>query len=94
MDPIKALNKDLFEKVRVGDTQSVTALLTERADVNSQLDEDTERLTPIHVACIRGHLDIVKVLMQAKANIEAREHVWFTFLPLDIMLCLFSCLIS
>lgn len=35
-------------------------------------DEDEDSNTPLHLACTHGHLGVVKVLVEADADVEAR----------------------
>ena len=44
-------------------------------------DEDFESQTPLHLACIYGHIKVVAALIEAKANIRARNYYLWT--PLD-----------
>ena len=44
-------------------------------------DEDYESQTPLHLACVHGHIKVVAALIEAKANIQARNYYLWT--PLD-----------
>lgn len=53
-----------------GDGTGVTELLSEGIDVNSI---DLDGRTALHVAACEGHVEVVKLLLDWKANIEARD---------------------
>ncbi|KAJ0035596.1 hypothetical protein Pint_26241 [Pistacia integerrima] len=53
-----------------GDTKGVEDLLDEGIDVNSI---DLDGRTALHIAACEGHLEVVKLLLQRKANIDARD---------------------
>lgn len=44
-------------------------------------DENEESNTPLHLACLQGHAEIVEVLLEAGADVEARNSSLWT--PLD-----------
>lgn len=44
-------------------------------------DENEESNTPLHLACLEGHADVVKVLLEHGAEVEARNTSLWT--PLD-----------
>ena len=44
-------------------------------------DENENSDTPLHLACLQGHTDVVKVLLEAGAEVEARNSSLWT--PLD-----------
>lgn len=53
-----------------GDTMGVQDLLNEGIDVNSI---DLDGRTALHIAACEGHVDVVKLLLSRKANIDARD---------------------
>ena len=48
----------------------VDALIHYQSDTIQDEDEDSN--SPLHLACINGHVEVAKVLIAAKCNIEAR----------------------
>lgn len=44
-------------------------------------DENEESNTPLHLACLEGHSEVVSVLLEAGADVEARNSSLWT--PLD-----------
>ncbi|KAL5510667.1 hypothetical protein EMCRGX_G006253, partial [Ephydatia muelleri] len=64
----QAAATQLLSAERDGDIATVRRLLTEgRMDVNVT-DEDDQ--SPLFISCLNGHLDIVKTLIEAGANIN------------------------
>lgn len=53
-----------------GDVRGVTDLLNEGIDVNSI---DLDGRTGLHIAACEGHVEVVKLLLSRKANIDARD---------------------
>lgn len=53
-----------------GDLQGVDDLLSEGIDVNSI---DLDGRTALHIAACEGHIEVVKLLLSWKANIDARD---------------------
>ncbi|KAF8402413.1 hypothetical protein HHK36_013368 [Tetracentron sinense] len=53
-----------------GDVRGVDDLLKEGIDVNSI---DLDGRTALHIAACEGHVDVVKLLLSRKANIDARD---------------------
>lgn len=53
-----------------GDTKGVEDLLNEGIDVNSI---DLDGRTALHIAACEGHVEVVKLLLSRKANIDARD---------------------
>lgn len=53
-----------------GDVKGVEDLLNEGIDVNSI---DLDGRTALHVAACEGHVDVAKLLLSRKANLDARD---------------------
>ncbi|MBA0599699.1 hypothetical protein Gorai_005907, partial [Gossypium raimondii] len=53
-----------------GDAKGVEDLLNEGVDVNSI---DLDGRTALHIAACEGHVEVVKLLLVRKANIDARD---------------------
>ncbi len=69
----KKLAKDLWEAVVKRDVIKVRSLLGQGADPNHQLywsDEWGYKDPPLHRACYRGHLEIVKTLVTHGARTD------------------------
>ena len=64
--------------------EAAQRLLEVNADVNAV--ESKYRRTPLHVAAYKGHGDLTKILLEAKADPCAREEDGWT--PLDWAKCL------
>ncbi|XP_064382295.1 uncharacterized protein LOC135331159 isoform X1 [Halichondria panicea] len=77
-DAQKKLAEDLYQAVRSDDVTKVRSLLGQGADPNQQLywsDEWAEKLPPLHWACLRGYLEIVKTLVTHGAHTEDLKDV-------------------
>ncbi|CAA6667752.1 unnamed protein product [Spirodela intermedia] len=59
-----------------GDVKGVEDLLNEGADVNSI---DLDGRTALHIAACEGHIEVVKLLLSRKANIDARDRWGSTY---------------
>lgn len=53
-----------------GDVKGVGELLKDGVDVNSI---DLDGRTALHIAACEGHVDVVKLLLSWRANIDARD---------------------
>ncbi len=62
----------VFEAARDGDTGLVTRLLDGDADLVKERDS-TFGATPLHWAALRGHTEVVKLLLQRGADVSARN---------------------
>jgi ankyrin repeat protein len=63
-----ANGQGLFQAARYGDIANVRKYL----DLGTNIDvEDYRGLTSLQIACIYGHLDVVRLLLDRGANIEA-----------------------
>src|SRR5689334_12903869 len=51
-------------------SRTVTVLLEHGADINPV---DKTNTTPLHLASERGHVDVVKILLDRHARIDARD---------------------
>ena len=65
------LNKQLLKAVQQGRLEEVKELLESKANIGGEYWEYRE--TPLHLAAHFGHRDIVDLLLQEKADIEARN---------------------
>ncbi len=61
----------LYTAIMENKINEVQKLLKEGVDVNAESDA-VDRETPLHLAVEKGHLDIVTLLLEHGANIEAR----------------------
>lgn len=64
-----------------GDTKGLEDLLDDGIDVNSI---DLDGRTALHIAACEGHVDVVKLLLSRRANIDARDRWGSTVLPLSL----------
>ena len=65
-------DRALLDATKRGDVAAVKAALKEGADVNAALGDG---LTALHLAAQEGNLEIAKVLLGAKANVEAKTRI-------------------
>mmetsp|Transcript_6106 Transcript_6106/g.9124 ORF Transcript_6106/g.9124 Transcript_6106/m.9124 type:complete len:224 (-) Transcript_6106:1472-2143(-) len=66
--------------VSIGDIGEATELLLNRADVNFQIkNKAIPQVSPLHIACRYGNLDIVKLLTKS-CNINCQDQFGFTSL--------------
>lgn len=78
----KRTNNKFLQAVQCGDIVTCQQLLDKKrgdliADVNSKGDNDW---TPLHFSCLSGNLNIVNLLLNKKANIDAETTLKFTSL--------------
>nr|UVF58849.1 ankyrin repeat protein E2 [synthetic construct] len=66
------LGKKLLEAARAGQDDEVRILMANGADVNAT---DNWGDTPLHLAAVRGHLEIVEVLLKAGADVNASDEM-------------------
>ena len=67
-----AQQESLLDAVRRGDTESVRSLLRSGADANVAQGDG---ITPLHLAAERGDLALAKLLLDAKARVEAKTRI-------------------
>ena len=65
-------DRALLDATRRGDVAAVKALLKEGADPNSA---EGDGLTALHLAAQEGNLEIAKLLLGARANVEAKTRI-------------------
>jgi len=65
--------ESLHDVVIAGDIDAVKRFLSEGCDVNSR---DSLGLTPLHLAAMHGHTDIMELLIAKGADLEARDQHW------------------
>jgi len=69
--------KTLYKASRDGNIAEVQRLIAEGVDVNSQKDVGFDQFpVPLHGAAERGHVEVIKVLIDAKANIDNAENFY------------------
>lgn len=69
-----------------GDVAGVKDLLDEGIDVNSI---DLDGRTALHIAACEGHVEVAKLLLSRKANIDARDRWGSTVDSLSFLLVVF-----
>ena len=67
------MNFKFFKEVKNGNLESVVSLVKANPELVKQVDS-TEQ-TALHWACKRGHTDIVKFLVECKANVLTRDAI-------------------
>ncbi|WP_250294742.1 ankyrin repeat domain-containing protein [Wolbachia endosymbiont of Oedothorax gibbosus] len=67
------MSKELFLAVKNNDIGRVSALIAGGANVNIA---DEYGYTPLHVAVMHGHIDVVNILMASKANVDAMDKTY------------------
>ena len=68
-----SMNFKFFKEVKNGNLESVVSLVKANPELVKQVDS-TEQ-TALHWACKRGHTDIVKFLVECKANVLTRDAI-------------------
>lgn len=71
---------DLLDAARKGDLKRIQKLLDSGADINQR---DNTGFTALHWAAMTNKQDVVKLLIQKKADINAREFQ-YQLSPLDV----------
>jgi ankyrin repeat protein len=61
---------DIFDTVRAGDVEKVTALLQADPKLAEARTEDGN--TPLHLAALEGHAAVAKLLLDHRAQVNAR----------------------
>ena len=73
----KSLGEALLRSSHCGQLRIVNALLSANASVNYTFDGSDERYcvggTPLHQSCLVGYIDVVKALIAAHADVNARD---------------------
>lgn len=69
-DHVHALGVELIEESAKGSERDVKQCLDYGADVNFK---HYDRRTALHLACVEGHIEIVKILLDAGADIDAED---------------------
>ncbi len=69
----QTLNNALLINSFRGNVEKVQLLLSLGAEVNYVRSADSKKSTPLHLACERGHLEVVKTLIEAGANPHAQN---------------------
>ncbi len=64
------LKEEMFAAVRKGDAATVKTLLDKGLDVNTKFRYDA---TALSYASDRGHLEVVKVLLERKADVNVKD---------------------
>ncbi len=63
---------DIFKASRNGDYERVKELLDNGVDVNI-INKNNKNCTPLHIASIYGHIEILRLLIERGANINALD---------------------
>ena len=65
--------KSLHYAASKGQIESLRILIEDGPKININ-ERDEKNMTPLHHACIHGHLNIVKLLLANKARIDCRQN--------------------
>ncbi|KAM0807364.1 putative GP-PDE domain-containing protein [Seiridium cardinale] len=68
----------LFNAVTQGQVETIKTLLVESVRPDLDLTEDAYGWSPLIVACVCGHLEAVKLLLQAGADVNVKDHRGWT----------------
>lgn len=63
------LKQTLHDFIKIGDAKEVAKLISQGVNINMEEDDDVG-LTPLHLASMRGHKEILKLLLDAKADVN------------------------
>ena len=64
-------SKEILRAAKSGDLERVKALLATGADLLDARDKDGS--TPLHCAVWKGHKEVVKLLLEARADVNAQN---------------------
>ncbi len=64
---------EIHDAAQNGDLAKVKALLKANPDLVSS--KDTNGMTPLHCAAVKGHKDVAELLLANKAEVNARDNV-------------------
>lgn len=67
-------NENIFEAARTGNAQQLRIFLVNDVNVNAK---DARGQTPLHYACLGGHVECVKTLLENGANINEKNQVGY-----------------
>jgi len=67
----KSNEQDLYKAARAGNSLEVEKLLEAKANVNATSGNTAE--TALHIAAFHDHFEIVQLLLQAQADIHAKD---------------------
>ena len=75
-DVMNCLAPALALTIKKGDIERVNALLEIGADVNERgsRNSQSERFTPLYWACVKGHVDIVRLLLNRGADVDVKNY--------------------
>jgi len=65
------MDRELFDAAQDGNVAEIRRTLLSGADPSLKFGKDEE--TSLHIACRRGHLDAVRALLVANADVDARD---------------------
>ncbi len=65
------MDRELFDAAKDGNVEEIRRTLRSGADPSLKFGPDEE--TPLHIACRNGHLDAVRELLLAEADVDARD---------------------
>ena len=65
------LEKQIIKAAKSGDAKTVQSLLKENPDLFNAKAWDGS--TPLHFACLKGHVGVVQILLDAGANVNGHS---------------------
>jgi acyl-CoA-binding domain-containing protein 6 len=74
VDAAERAGRELVEAAKIGDVDAIRSALARHDDVDvDYVGRSDDLWTPLHWACDGGHVDVVRVLVERGANVDAAD---------------------